>query len=168
MSRVLRALRCVGMAAGCASVAVPAAGAQGARPSALTPAPPQGTPPTAPAAQRALPTILTGVFTAEQADRGKELYLPLCQSCHVAVAHTGPVFRGHWAGRPLSDLYTFVSTRMPKNEPASLPPESYADLLAYILLLNQAPVGRTELVPDPAAMQLVRIQFPPPPKRAKR
>jgi mono/diheme cytochrome c family protein len=114
------------------------------------------------------PTTLQGVFTAEQADRGKDIYLALCQSCHVAVAHTGPVFRGHWAGRPLSDLYTFVSTRMPKNEPASLAPETYADLVAYILKLNQVPAGATELVSDPATLQHVRIQFAPPSKRAKR
>lgn len=121
-----------------------------------------------PASDPSAPTTLKGVFTAEQADRGKDIYLALCQSCHVAVAHTGPVFRGHWAGRPLSDLYTFVATRMPKNEPASLAPETYADLVAYILKLNQIPAGSAELVGDPAALQQVRIQFAPPSKRAKR
>lgn len=113
------------------------------------------------------PTTLRGVFSNGQAERGKDLYLALCQSCHVAVAHTGPVFRGHWAGRPLSDLYTFVATRMPKNEPASLAPETYADLLAYILKLNQMPAGGADLAPDLPAMQHVRIQFAPPLKRAK-
>ena len=113
------------------------------------------------------PTTLRGVFTNDQADRGKDLYLALCQSCHVAIAHTGPVFRGHWAGRPLSDLYTFVATRMPKNEPASLAPETYADLLAYILKLNQMPSGSADLAPNLAAMQHVRIQFASPPKRQK-
>lgn len=121
-----------------------------------------------PAVDPSAPTTLKGVFTIEQADRGKDIYLALCQSCHVAVAHTGPVFRGHWAGRPLSDLYTFVVTRMPKNEPASLAPETYADLVAYILKLNQAPAGPVELVGDPASLQHVRIQFAPPSKRAKR
>ncbi len=120
--------------------------------------------PTAPTA----PTTLSGVFSNAQADRGRDMYLALCQSCHVAVAHTGPVFRGHWAGRPLSDLYTFVVTRMPKNEPASLAPETYADLVAYILKLNQLPSGGAELAPDLAAMKHVRIQFAPSPKRAKR
>jgi hypothetical protein len=110
-------------------------------------------------------TTLAGVFSAEQAERGKDFYLSLCQSCHTAVTHTGPVFRRNWSGRSLAELYTFMSSRMPKNEPASLAPEVYADLLAYVLLMNKMPAGAGEITPDPAALQSVRIQFTAPPKR---
>ena len=113
-------------------------------------------------------TTLAGVFTLEQAARGKDIYLAQCQSCHAAITHTGPVFRRNWSGRALADLYTFVSTRMPKSDPASLSPESYADLLAYVLQMNRMPAGTSEIAPDITALQRVRIQLASLPKRKKR
>lgn len=121
------------------------------------------------AAQPAAPrSTQDGVYSAPQAERGKDLYLTLCQSCHAAITHTGPIFRRNWSGRRLAELYTFMSTRMPKSEPASLSPETYADLLAYMLQLNKMPGGSIELPPDIATLQQVRIQLAAPPKRAKR
>ncbi|MBI3792797.1 MAG: cytochrome c [Gemmatimonadetes bacterium] len=113
-------------------------------------------------------TTLDGVYSAEQASRGKDTYLAQCQSCHAAITHTGPVFRRNWSGRTLSELFTFMSTRMPKSEPGSLAPETYADLLAYMLQMNKMPPGTAEIVPDPAQLARVRIQLAPPPRRAKR
>lgn len=113
-------------------------------------------------------TTLDGAFTREQAERGKDTYLALCQSCHVGITHTGPSFQKHWAGRPLSELYTFVATRMPKNDPGTLAPETVADLVAYILLLNKMPAGPAEVAPEAAPLAQVMIRFAPPPRRAKR
>ena len=113
-------------------------------------------------------TTQDGVFTAPQAERGKDLYLTLCQSCHAAITHTGPIFRRNWSGRALVELYTFMSTRMPKSEPASLSPETYADLLAYMLQMNKMPSGSSELPGDVEALRQVRIQLAVPLKRTKR
>ena len=57
---------------------------------------------------------------------------------------------------------------MPKSDPASLSPESYADLLAYVLQINKMPAGTSEIAPDITALQRVRIQLASLPKRKKR
>jgi mono/diheme cytochrome c family protein len=103
-------------------------------------------------------TTLTGVYNAEQASRGEELYAGMCKSCHTAASHTGVAFQKSWAGRPLLDLFGYISTRMPKNEPGSLAPEQYVDLLAYLLKLNQMPVGAAELPPDTTVLGTIRIE----------
>ena len=102
-------------------------------------------------------TTLSGVYTTEEAEAGKELYLGLCAGCHQAVTHTGPIFRKKWAGLPLSELYTYMRTMMPKNEPGSLADEDYAVLLAYMLQMNQMPAGKTYLSTD--TLELRKIRF---------
>jgi S-disulfanyl-L-cysteine oxidoreductase SoxD len=103
------------------------------------------------------PTTLSGVYTREEATAGKELYVGLCASCHQAVTHTGPVFRKKWAGKPLSELYTYMRTLMPKNDPGSLADEDYGVLLAYMLQMNQMPAGKAYLSTDTLELRKIRI-----------
>jgi mono/diheme cytochrome c family protein len=100
----------------------------------------------------------SGVYTAEQALRGRDVYAGMCQSCHTAASHTGTVFQNSWGGRPLVDLFSFIVLQMPKNEPGSLSREEYADVLAYLLKMNQMPVGSTELSADTTALRAIRIE----------
>ena len=98
-----------------------------------------------------------GVYSAEQASRGRDMYAMQCKSCHTPASHTGVVFANSWDRRPLSDLYSFIVTRMPKNEPGSLQPDEYADVLAYLLKLNDLPSGDEPLPADSLAMKKIRI-----------
>ena len=100
----------------------------------------------------------SGVYTAEQARRGRDVYAGMCQSCHTAASHTGAVFQNSWGGRPLLDLFAFIALQMPKNEPGSLSREEYADVLAYLLKMNQMPDGSTELSADTTALRAIRIE----------
>ena len=100
----------------------------------------------------------SGVYTAEQALRGRDVYAGMCQSCHTAVSHAGPVFQTIWGGRPLSELFAFIIERMPKNDPGSLSREEYADVLAYLLKMNQMPEGPVELAPDSTVLKAIRIE----------
>lgn len=102
-------------------------------------------------------TTLSGVYTLEDAAYGKEMYVGLCASCHQAISHTGPAFRKKWTGRPLSELYNFMRTQMPKNDPATLADEDYAALLSYMLQMNQMPAGRTSLSTDTLELAKIRI-----------
>ena len=113
-------------------------------------------------AQAAAPKRSTqsGVYTAEQAARGQDTYANLCTGCHTAATHTGVAFQ-HWDGHSLSDLFEYMSTKMPKNEPGSLEPEQYADLLAYMLKLNQMPPGSIELPTDTTVLATIRIDTKP-------
>jgi mono/diheme cytochrome c family protein len=103
-------------------------------------------------------TTLAGVFTAEQAARGRDLYAGVCVSCHNAASHTGVTFANSWGGRLLSELFMFVSEKMPKNEPGSLTPGEYAQAVAYILKMNGLPAGETELPTDTLALHKIRIE----------
>lgn len=68
------------------------------------------------------------------------------------------MFETWWRGKQLSDLFTFVRTQMPKNDPGSLSPEDAADVVAYLLQMNAMPPGRTELSPDADSLKKFRIQ----------
>ena len=99
----------------------------------------------------------SGVYTDEQATRGRDTYAMQCKSCHTPASHTGPTFASWWDRKPLSELYQFVTTRMPKNEPGSLQPDEYVDLIAYLLKLNDLPSGSEPLPADSAALKKIRI-----------
>jgi mono/diheme cytochrome c family protein len=102
-------------------------------------------------------TTKSGVYTAAQATRGRDVYAGNCKSCHTPESHTGATFNATWNKRSLSELYTYIRDRMPKNEPGSLSAEEYADVLAYVLKLNRMPAGQRELPADSAAIKRIRI-----------
>src|SRR5262245_33220977 len=102
-------------------------------------------------------TTSSGVYTAEQANRGRDTYAMQCKSCHTPASHTGVTFAQWWDRKPLSELYQFILTRMPKNEPGSLQPDEYVDVMAYLLKLNDLPSGDAPLPADSLAMKKIRI-----------
>ena len=102
----------------------------------------------------------SGVYTEEQATRGRDTYAMQCKSCHTPASHTGPTFASWWDRKPLSDLYLFISAKMPKNEPGSLQPQEYIELVAYLLKLNAMPSGSDELPADSVALKKIRIDTP--------
>src|SRR5207302_10818867 len=114
-------------------------------------------------------STLAGVYSAVQAARGRDVYAGMCRSCHTAESHTGVSFHKTWEGRSLSELFGYISTKMPKNEPGSLAPEEYADVLAYLLKLNEMPAGASELPADTTVLGTIRIELhPSTTKREKR
>jgi mono/diheme cytochrome c family protein len=106
-----------------------------------------------------LVTTATGVFTAAQAKRGEEVYYSICVSCHPKGTYTAPAFRDKWNGHLVSELFTFVSTQMPKEQPGTLDPQDYADVIAYLLKINGAPAGKAELPTDVKALKWIRISM---------
>lgn len=102
-------------------------------------------------------TTLSGVYSAAQAARGRVVYVSYCRSCHSVQSHTGATFAQWWRGKQLSEMYTWIGERMPKNDPGSLAYEEVADVVAYLLQMNAMPVGRRELPPDSAALSKIRI-----------
>src|SRR5207249_1713796 len=100
-------------------------------------------------------TVLDGVFTAAQAERGKAAYAANCSSCHTEdlTGLSGPALKGeqfldNWREDSLKTLFTFIQTRMPQRAPGSLKPEIYVDILTYILSENTYSSGLTELSAD--------------------
>lgn len=113
----------------------------------------------APAPPKVVSTA-TGVYTAAQANRGEQVYFSICVSCHPKGTYTAPVFREKWNGHLLSELFNFVSTSMPKEQPGTLEDQEYADVIAYLLKINGAPAGKTELSTDVKALKWIRISMP--------
>lgn len=101
-----------------------------------------------------------GVYTVEQAERGRITYAGMCRSCHSAASHSGATFEKWWKGRTVADLFTFTSTQMPKNNPGSMNPDEYADVIAYLLKLNAMPTGTYPLAADSATLATVLIEMP--------
>jgi mono/diheme cytochrome c family protein len=95
-------------------------------------------------AQTEQKSTLDGVFTPEQAERGRQTYARTCVQCHVLAWYTGEVVRA-WEGRSLFDLFSVISTTMPENNPGSLRRRDYVDVIAYILSLNGMPAGDQDI-----------------------
>jgi mono/diheme cytochrome c family protein len=105
-------------------------------------------------------TTASGVYTPGQASRGEQTYMSICVACHPPGTYTTPAFKEKWNGTLLSDLFGLISHTMPKQEPASLQPEEYADVVAYLLKINGAPAGKRELPADEKVLEKIRISMP--------
>ena len=98
-----------------------------------------------------------GVYSAEQAERGRITYAGMCRSCHSMASHTGATFETWWKGRTVADLFAYTSTQMPKNDPGSLADEDYVKAIAYLMRVNGMPAGETPLPADSASLSRIRF-----------
>ncbi len=132
------------------------------------------------AASAAKRTVIDGVYTTEQAKRGREQYRKRCVLCHLdngegqqavpeipgqsleregdaeAPPIAGEAFLAKWNGHSVRELFERTST-MPVGSPGSLTPQQYADLVALIFEMNKFPVGQQELPPDRDALDGITI-----------
>jgi len=97
-------------------------------------------------------TVVDGVFTAAQAERGKEAYAANCSSCHMddLRGQSGPPLKGdpfmdNWREDSVKTLFSYIQTRMPQRRAGTLGEQTYVDILAYILSENMLPPGSKEL-----------------------
>ena len=102
-------------------------------------------------------TVWDGVFTVEQATRGQIGYQKACGSCHgtglegdgFAPPLIGEPFTQRWQSGSVGDVLLVVKTTMPQDRPGSLTAAAYADIVAYLLKMNNYPAGQRELSQDP-------------------
>jgi quinoprotein glucose dehydrogenase len=116
-------------------------------------------------AQGAPRSSWSGVFTAAQADRGKQLFMDNCAKCHgeslagdeAAPQLAGSNFLSNWNGENVADLVERIHTSMPADDPGKLSLASATDLATFILASNQMPPGQGELPRDQTVQQQIRI-----------
>jgi len=101
-------------------------------------------------------STLAGVYTDEQAKRGKEAYLTLCRSCHVPS--TGDGFARRWGGKTLLDLFTYIYETMPDNNPRTVDEASNADIIGYLLQSTGMPVGTRDVPIAADSLKAIRIE----------
>jgi mono/diheme cytochrome c family protein len=118
-------------------------------------------------AQTAAKNVRDGVFTSDQALRGKSGYDGVCARCHgVPLTGSegngptlkGPAFLAHWDKDTLGSLYTKIRDTMPLNGAGTLTDEVKLQILTYVLEQNDFPAGKTELPGDLNALEEIGIQ----------
>ncbi|HXW62835.1 MAG TPA: cytochrome c [Candidatus Acidoferrales bacterium] len=110
-------------------------------------------------------TTMDGVFTNDQATRGKAQYSQACANCHMddlsgsgqALPLAGDAFTETWEGQSVADLFDLIRNTMPQDKPGTLSPEATVDVIAYLLQYNKFPAGADELKNDPAALKNIII-----------
>lgn len=102
-------------------------------------------------------TTLDGVYTEEQAARGAEVIEAVCRECHDDEEFVGAFIRS-WAGASVAALFDDIYSLMPEDQPGSLPPQQYSDVIAYILQLNGLPPGEVELGAARESLERVLIE----------
>jgi hypothetical protein len=105
-------------------------------------------------------TVWDGVYSAEQADRGKGVYAQQCSTCHGdfldgdgasgrVVALSGTTFADNWESASLNDLFVKIGRTMPRDSPGTLSSRDTLDLMAFLLQYNEFPVGTADLRESP-------------------
>jgi S-disulfanyl-L-cysteine oxidoreductase SoxD len=110
-------------------------------------------------------TTMDGVYTNDQATRGKGQYGQACANCHMddlsgsgqALPLAGDAFTETWEGQSVADLFDLIHNTMPQDKPGTLSPDATIDVIAYLLQYNKFPAGADELKNDPAALKNIII-----------
>lgn len=117
-------------------------------------------------------SLRDGVFTKDQATRGKDRFESFCGTCHGADLSGGGAVGGDpppplknpdlFAGRrDLSEFFVFMKGAMPLEAPSTLRDTTYADVLAYLLQQNGFPAGSEELKPDLDFLRMIDVDVRP-------
>jgi hypothetical protein len=122
-------------------------------------------------------SVLDGVYTEAQAERGRAVYADQCTDCHGRAlegayeSHTlaGDEFTSNWEGQPLLTLFERIRITMSGAEPGTitgiipkpLTREQTADLLAFILWFNKIPAGKAELSTKAEVLGQIRFETAP-------
>ena len=114
-------------------------------------------------------TVWDGIYTEAQATRGEQVYQDECAFCHLddlmgdafATPLIEDAFTFRWNGSSVGDLMTVIQVTMPADRPATLSDEAVADVIAFLLKMNEYPTGDEELAADQAALEDIAIVAEP-------
>ncbi|MEP6717166.1 MAG: cytochrome c [Terriglobia bacterium] len=117
-------------------------------------------------AMAAARSVSDGVYTKAQAMRGQTAYGEECAKCHaekLGGGDGGPEIAGAeflkaWQGKTAGDLFDRIQSTMPEDDPGSLSRSDTADIMAYILSVNNFPAGEKELDSTAASLNEIQMQ----------
>jgi len=110
--------------------------------------------------------VWDGVFSVEQAARGKTRFEAACTRCHnveLIGSERGPALKGNaflakYENDSLASIYTLMRDTMPRDGGAAVvSDEAKVDILAYILQRNEIPPGKEELKLDMSALEGIKF-----------
>ncbi|MBM4195175.1 MAG: cytochrome c [Gemmatimonadetes bacterium] len=114
------------------------------------------------AAPAAAASTVAGVYTAAQASRGEVVYKAKCLECHVPTDYTGEAFTAKFVGGTVYDMFEQIRSSMPQDNPGSLSPQEYTDVVAFLFQLNALPTGDAELPLEKEAQKAIKVEAKPP------
>ena len=101
------------------------------------------------------------LYTQIQAEQGRQIFEQKCVSCHgeqlqgksaPPIGGSDYLNKAKMLGWSAADLRQIVVTTMPRDNPGSLSPEQYAQVLAYLLAYDCYPAGQkkfpTQVTPE--------------------
>jgi hypothetical protein len=101
-------------------------------------------------------TVWDGVYTSEQAARGRDAYEADCRTCDRDGPRKDEPFMRDWGGSEVNALFDQIKMSMPASAPSSLSDASYFDIIAYLLEANAFPAGSEPL--DDGRIAGIRIE----------
>ena len=110
-------------------------------------------------------TVWDGVYSDEQAGRGRALYNAKCLSCHGADLNGGEMappligigFQSNWNGLSVGDLSDRIRLSMPLGAEGTLSRQQVSDVVAAIFLASDYPPGKAELARESDVLKTIQI-----------
>jgi mono/diheme cytochrome c family protein len=118
-------------------------------------------------------SVWDGIFSTDQAKRGQARYNEQCASCHgdtlsggeSAPPLTGGEFLSNWSGLTVGDLFDRTRSTMPQSKPGSLSREANAEILAYVLSMNQFPAGKADMPQASEVLKEIKVEATKPERK---
>jgi hypothetical protein len=116
-------------------------------------------------AQAPTRSVLEGIYTETQSNRGKDLYAQKCAFCHggdlagseQAPALAGVAFMAAWDGLTVGELFERIQSTMPQNAPGTLSGGQTSDIMALMFSTNKFPAGATEMPNEAGVLKQIKI-----------
>lgn len=110
------------------------------------------------------------LYAKSQASAGASAYSQHCAKCHGPLlegqlgGYSAPALRGAQFALPdsdveVKDIFLTIAQRMPSIAPRSLPPETYVNIMAFILNKNGYPAGPTKLTYELASVAEAPMRY---------
>jgi hypothetical protein len=81
--------------------------------------------------------------------------------CHELEEYTAAgAYLEEMEGKSVWEIFEFIWSEMPEDNPSWLAPEQYADILAYILSIYGMPAGEEDLPTDEGTLEEIVVQGP--------
>jgi mono/diheme cytochrome c family protein len=109
--------------------------------------------------------VWQGVYTADQAKRGRAEYNDQCSSCHgtelnggeMAPPLAGGAFLSNWDGETAGSLEERIRISMPQGNEGTLSRQQVVDIIAAVFAANDMPAGDTELPKELEILKQIQI-----------
>ena len=111
-------------------------------------------------------SVWNGIYTVDQAERGRPIYETACAGCHGANLTGGdeaPVLAGGefvwtWNGLTVGALFERIRKSMPVDDPGSVSRQEKADILAFLFSVNEFPAGESELASRTSTLEQILFE----------